>query len=143
VKNFLLIVERVVLTLWVGSLWAVGLMVAPVLFTQLDDRAVAGSLAGSLFTLTALIGLVGGSVLLISHILRTRRYDWQAWVITAMLLSVAVGQFVLAPMIGDVRSAGLADSAQFARLHGLASLLFLVTSGLGLLLVATGRTGSN
>jgi len=138
-KKILLITERMMLTLWVGSLWAVGAMVAPVLFTQLDDRALAGSLAGNLFTLTALLGLVCGSILLIASLLRTARYDWRAWVTTAMLLLVAAGQFLLAPMIGDLRGEGLADSAEFARLHGLASLLFMLTAGLGLLLVAAGR----
>ena len=132
--------ERILLTLWVGSLWAVGLMVTPVLFARLDDRAVAGSVAGNLFMLTALLGLVCGSVLLIAHIARTGRYDWRAWVLTTMLLLVAAGQFVLAPMIGALRDQGLVDGGQFASLHGLASVLFLVTSGLGLLLVAAGRS---
>ena len=110
-------------------------MVTPILFARLDDRAVAGSLAGDLFTLTALLGLVCGSVLLIAHITRAGRYDWRAWVLTLMLLLVAVGQFVLAPMISDLRSQGLVDSVQFASLHGLASVLYLATSGFGLLLV--------
>ena len=127
------------LTLWVGSLWAVGLMVAPVLFAQLDDRTLAGTLAGNLFTLTALLGLVCGSILLIASLLRTARYDWRAWVTTAMLLLVAAGQFLLVPMIGELRGQGLADSAEFARLHGLASLLFMLTAVLGLLLAAAGR----
>jgi hypothetical protein len=138
-NRILLIIERITLTLWVGSLCAVGLMVAPVLFMQLDDRALAGTLAGNLFTLTALLGLVCGSSLLIASILRTARYDWRAWVTTGMLLLVAAGQFVVAPMIGDLRGQGLSDSAEFARLHGLASLLFMLTAGLGLLLVAAGR----
>jgi len=43
----------------------------------------------SLFT-AAMLGLVCGSVLLITRILRTGRYDWRAWVITAMLLLVAM-----------------------------------------------------
>lgn len=139
-EKLLLIIERVVLTLWVGGLWAVGLMVTPVLFALLDDRAVAGSVAGNLFMFTALVGLVCGSVLLIASVARTGRYGWRAWVITSMLLLVAVGQFVLAPMIGDLRSQGLVDSARFSSLHGLASALFLVTCALGLLLVAAGRS---
>lgn len=138
-KRILLVTERIMLTLWVGSLWVVGLMVAPVLFTQLDDRALAGTLAGYLFTLTALLGLVCGSILLIASLLRTARYDWRAWVTTAMLLLVAAGQFLLVPMIGELRGQGLADSAEFARLHGLASLLFMLTAVLGLLLAAAGR----
>lgn len=138
-NRLLLITERIALALWVGGLWAVGLMVAPVLFAQLADRAQAGTIAGNLFMLTALLGLVCGSILLLAGILRTGRFDWRAWVTVMMLLLVAAGQFVLAPIIGDMRSQGLADSDQFAWMHGLASVLFLLTAGLGLLLVAAGR----
>jgi len=138
-KNILLVIERIVLTVWVGSLCAVGFMVAPALFSQLADRALAGSLAGQLFTLTALLGLVSGSILLIVSISRTGRYDWRAWVTTAMLLLVAVGQFVLVPVMADMRAQGLADTAAFSRLHGLASVLFVLVAGLGLWLVAAGR----
>ena len=137
--GFLLVTERVALALWVGGLWAVGLMVAPVLFAQIPDRALAGTIAGNLFMLTALLGLVCGSILLLAGILRTGRFDWRTWVTVLMLLLVAAGQFVLAPLIAELRGDGLADSAQFAWLHGLASLLFLLTAGLGLLLVAAGR----
>jgi hypothetical protein len=143
VNKILLIIERVVLTLWVGILWAVGLIVVPLLFVQIADRAVAGTLAGNLFGLTALIGLVCGSVLLIVRIIRTGRFDWRTLVTTAMLLLVAVGQFALAPAIGDLRNQGLADSTQFADLHTLATMLFLVTCGLGLLLVAAGRSSGD
>lgn len=139
ISALITVTERILLTLWAGSLWAVGFMVTPVLFARLDDRALAGSLAGNLFTLTALTGLVCGSVLLIAHISRTGRYDGRAWVLTAMLLLVAIGQFVLAPMIGELRSQGLVESVRFASLHGLASALFLVTCSLGLWLVVVGH----
>ena len=138
-NKLLLMTERIALALWVGGLWAVGLMVAPVLFAQLADRAQAGMIAGNLFMLTALLGLVCGSLLLLGGILRTGRFDWRAWVTVMMLMLVAAGQFVLAPIIGDMRDQGLADSDQFAWMHGLASMLFLLTAGLGLLLVAAGR----
>ncbi|MGB5473694.1 MAG: DUF4149 domain-containing protein, partial [Gammaproteobacteria bacterium] len=55
-----LTLERVLLTLWVGSLWVTGFMVAPVLFARLDDRALAGTLAGELFGLVAWLGLACG-----------------------------------------------------------------------------------
>ena len=45
--NLIPSLERILLTLWVGSLWVVGFVVAPVLFAELDDRALAGSTAGS------------------------------------------------------------------------------------------------
>ncbi|HEX7634207.1 MAG TPA: DUF4149 domain-containing protein, partial [Noviherbaspirillum sp.] len=40
-------------TLWVGSLWTVGYLVAPTLFATLSDRALAGMIAGSIFRLEA------------------------------------------------------------------------------------------
>jgi hypothetical protein len=136
-------IERILLTLWVGSLWVTGFIVAPLLFAQLDDRAIAGSIAGSLFTITALIGLVCGSVLLMTNTYRHGRFNWRAWVILAMLLLVAAGQFVLTPMISELRVQGLSDTARFGQLHGLAGLLFVVTSVLGLLLVAAARPARN
>jgi hypothetical protein len=142
IKTILLVIERLMLTLWVGSLCAVGSMVAPVLFATLEDRALAGSIAGKLFTLTALLGLVCGSILLIAMIVRSGRYDWRAWLVTAMLVLVAGGQFILAPLINNLRMRGLTDHADFSMLHGLAGLLFLLTAVLGLVLVAAGRARS-
>jgi len=40
----------IVITLWVGALWAIGYLAAPTLFHVLDDRALAGKVAGQLFT---------------------------------------------------------------------------------------------
>ncbi len=138
IKEILLVIERLLLTLWVGSLCAVGSMVVPVLFATLD-RALAGSIAGKLFTLTAMLGLACGSILLIAMIVRSGRYDWRAWLVTVMLVLVAVGQFILVPMINGLRVRGLADHADFSMLHSLAGLLFVLTAVLGLVLVAAGR----
>ena len=129
--------ERILLTLWVGGLWTTGFIVAPALFATLDERALAGSLAGVMFELIAWIGLVCGSLLLIFNQLRyaPRFMNWRALVLLAMLALVLVGQFVLGPMIAELRAGGGADSTDFARLHGTASLLYLATSLLGLVLV--------
>jgi len=129
--------ERILLTLWVGGLWAIGYMVAPALFATLDERALAGSLAGVMFSLIARVGLVCGGLLLLFNQLRSggRRGNWRALVLLLMLSLIAAGEFVLAPMIAGLREQGLVDSTQFARLHGLAAIAYLVTSLLGLLLV--------
>ena len=74
-------------TAWVGALWTVGLMVAPTLFHHIPDRVIAGSLAGRLFTYTALLGLACGGYLLL---FRLARFGGQAlrqaffWVVLAM-----------------------------------------------------------
>jgi hypothetical protein len=129
-------VERILLTLWVGSLWVVGFIVAPVLFAELDDRALAGSLAGVLFTLTSYLGLACGGVLLVLNGLQYRGINWRLIVIACMLLLVMVGQFVVTPMVAELRVQGLTDTPRFGQLHGIASVLFLLISVLGLVLVA-------
>jgi len=142
-QQLLSALERVLLTLWVGSLWVTGFMVAPVLFARLDDRALAGTLAGELFGLAAWLGLACGLALLVVGYVRGVRGGWRSWVTVGMLVLVAVGQFVLAPMIADLRVAGLSGSPRFGQLHGIASLLFLLTALLGLGLVAAGPEHGN
>ena len=132
-------VERILLTLWVGALWVTGFMVAPLLFAELDDRALAGSVAGSLFTVTSYLGLLCGASLLLINGLTVRTANWRAVVMVIMLLLVVIGQFVITPMVADLRLQGLTDSARFGQLHGIASVLFIMTSVLGLVLVAAGQ----
>jgi hypothetical protein len=137
--------ERVMLTLWVGGLWIIGYLVAPSLFALLDDRQLAGQLAGHLFGIISYIGLLAGSLLLLSTLLNCTtqwRREWRIWALISMLVLVAVGNFVLQPMMQELKSAGIvegsAEAAQFGRLHGVSSILFLLTSILGLCLVAAG-----
>ncbi|HEB58752.1 MAG TPA: DUF4149 domain-containing protein [Gammaproteobacteria bacterium] len=139
----LLIGEQIALTLWVGGMWIVGYVVAPVLFRTLDDRMLAGNLAGQMFTIMSYIGLVC-AVLLLSgqwsalgvEVLRA----WRFWLLVAMLAVVLVGQFVLQPMMAELKAAGLdgEHATSFGRLHGVASILFLFNSLAGLTLVVAG-----
>ncbi len=128
--------ERILLTLWIGSLWVTGFMVAPLLFALLDDRSLAGTLAGELFSITAYIGLVCGGLLLALNGVNYRALNWRGLLLAGMLLLVVVGQFVLTPMIAGLREQGLSGSPRFGQLHGLASVLYIITSLCGLLLVA-------
>lgn len=137
--NLIPVLERILLTLWVGSLWVVGFIVAPVLFTELNDLALAGSTAGTLFTVTSYIGLASGSVLLLLNAVVRKRINWRALVLLGMLSLIVIGQFVITPMVADLRLQGLTDTPRFGQLHGVASVLFLLTSVLGLVLVAAGR----
>jgi hypothetical protein len=139
--------ERVLLTLWVGGLWTVGYMVAPALFATLEDRALAGTLAGLMFEIIAWIGMGCAAVLLIINQLRypQRRLNWRMLVLLTMLVLVMLGQFLFAPMMAELRAAGQSDADAFARLHGIASLVYLLNSVLGLVLVMAqdqGRTDS-
>lgn len=140
--------QNILLTLWVGGLWTAGYIVAPMLFSVLDDRRLAGEIAGQIFSLISYVGLFCGTALLISLIYQAGRYwrsTWQVWVLVAMLILVIVGQFVVQPMIQDVKAAspggfieGSAEAGRFGMLHGVASVLYLGTSLLGLALVSFG-----
>jgi hypothetical protein len=140
--------ERILLTLWVGGMWTTGYIVAPTLFAMLkDNKPLAGNIAGQLFTVMSFIGLACAVLLLIAAFTRAQNWWRDGRVITllVMMLIILVGQFVLQPMMAELKAAGIADgssnAAQFGRLHGVASLLFLVNSLLGLGLVAfTGRS---
>ena len=140
IVKLLAVAERILLTLWAGSLWVVGFVVAPLLFAELDDRSLAGSTAGTLFTLTSYIGLACGALLLVLNGAARRCINWRALVITGMLLLIVIGQFVITPMVADLRVQLLTDTPRFGLLHGVASVLFLLTSILGLVLVAAGQT---
>jgi hypothetical protein len=137
--------ERILLTLWVGGMWAIGYLAAPTLFHMLDDRRLAGSLAGQMFTAMSLVGLVCGGLLLVSAIYSAGKQwarAWRVWVLIVMLGIVAVGEFGLTPIMGALRESGLvpgsAAAVRFGRLHGIASTLFLIASLLGLVLVIFG-----
>lgn len=136
--------ERFLLTLWVGGIWTVGYIVAPTLFATLDSPALAGTIAGHLFTIMSYVGLSCGGLLLFSALVENRLRVFQLWrglVLIGMLLIVCIGQFVLEPRMAVLRHAGLqGDNLHaFMRLHGVAQILFLLASLGGLALVLFGH----
>ena len=139
--KFQFVGERVLLTLWVGGLWAIGYIAAPTLFALVDDKSVAGGLAGQMFHIMSYIGLACGGLLLVSIFLRNR-LQWQAWVLIFMLVLVASSEFILQPMMEALKVQGLVDGSpikkQFGILHGVASTLYLIISLCGFSLVAFG-----
>ncbi|WP_104657829.1 DUF4149 domain-containing protein [Ralstonia insidiosa] len=135
-------------TVWCGSLWTIGYIVAPTLFTMLEDRQLAGSIAGRLFHAEAWIGLGVGCLLLLAATALVRRgqagYKSLRWLVLGMLVCVLVGYFGLQPFMASLReqaaAQGLAvgDSAyraQFGVLHGVSSVFYLVQSLFGLALI--------
>ncbi len=140
--------ERSALTLWVGGMWAIGYLAAPVLFLSLPDPMTAGAIAGTLFRVTGYIGIVCGLVLLAGALYHGRGAGsgrWRSRVIGAMLTITLIGEFGLMPVMerlklaaGGRLVAGSEIARQFGLMHGVSSTLFLVNSILGLLLVIRG-----
>lgn len=133
--------ERILLTLWVGSLWAIGYIVAPTLFSMLDDRQLAGNVAGQLFHIISYVGL-GCGVLLLLSVFKRLGLHWRIWVLIAMLVFVVCMEFILQPMMQQLKLQGLvegsAEKATFGMLHGVSAILYMANALMGLGLVAFG-----
>ncbi|MGD8591892.1 MAG: DUF4149 domain-containing protein [Gammaproteobacteria bacterium] len=139
--NFLLAAERVLLTAWVGGLWSIGYIAAPTLFAVLDDRKLAGQLAGEMFHVINWLGITCGILLLLIVLKRYGRI-WQFWVLLVMLILVMNNEYIFQPMMAEIKAQGLIEGSdaksRFGLLHGLSSLAYLLTSIMGLVLVGLG-----
>jgi hypothetical protein len=140
--------EKILLTLWVGALWSIGFLAVPILFGQLDDRQLAGMLAGKMFTAVSYIGLFCGSMLVISLLRRLShwRVELIVWLLFVMLLLVVIGEFIIQPQMAELKLMGLLPgsetSQQFDLLHRIASTLYTINSILGLALVMLHQANS-
>lgn len=149
-KNLASHLFAIAIVLWVGSLWAIGLIAAPTLFSVLEDNTqLAGLLAGKMFTLTAYVGMACGFYVLIYRLAAegTGAFkQWLFWIALAMLALTLVGHFGVQPIIQSLKvEGGAAEVMQsvvanrFARWHGIASILYVIQSFLGLILIIKQR----
>jgi MFS family permease len=142
--NFYFYGERLLLTLWVGSMWTIGYIVAPVLFKVLVDRQLAGMIAGKMFEAVSFIGIFCGVVLLISGLYWFGKKvfkQWRIWILLLMLVIIGISAGMIQPMMQELKLDGLenqAVSARFGMMHGVSSVLYLINSLLGLILVLFG-----
>jgi hypothetical protein len=133
------------LTLWIGGMWAVGLLVAPMLFYSVGDRVLAGSIAGKLFTLVSYIGIGCAAYLLLFRLVRfgaAGLKHGRFWIVLAMLALILIGEFGVQPVLAAIRSQALPAEVmesvfrdRFATWHGVASVLYLMECLLGVVLV--------
>ncbi len=135
--------ERLLLTLWVGSLWAIGYLAVPMAFANLEVH-IAGNYAGKLFYAVNIIGVVSATILLISRLfvfgVRAFPRYWRSWLILLMLLvSLAFVGFIQ-PEMQALKQIGLEQGSNIERfndLHKLSENLYLLLSLFGLMLVLT------
>lgn len=141
----------VAITAWVGGIWAVGYLVAPILFSTLGDRQLAGAVAGTLFAVIGWVGLGAAAYLVMFLAGRFgrqlfRRSVW--WLVLAMALLSAASLFGIQPLMAqlkieawprDVMESVMRD--RFVAWHGISSILYLVQSLLGLWLVVWSSRG--
>jgi hypothetical protein len=134
--------------LWVGSLLAVGYLVAPAIFSTMTDRQAAGMVAGSIFRLEAYLSvIVSIGLMVLSNLLVNRglnQFRMIRWLLLAMLLCSLAATLILIPWMNALRDSALAEGMPvmlspsailFGRLHGASSILFTLQSVLGIYLV--------
>lgn len=141
----------VAITLWVGGMWAIGYVAAPVLFSSLGDRQLAGLVAGKLFALIGWIGLGAAAWLLLFLVVRWGGAVFKRavfWLVVLMALMVAASQFGIQPLMAQLKADALPREVmesvlrdRFATWHGVSSILYLVQSLLGVWLVAWSGRG--
>jgi uncharacterized membrane protein SirB2 len=138
----------IVITLWVGALWMTGLS-AYLLFDTLQDKQLAGRLAGKLFLVVSYIGIGSAFYLLIQRLIDfgtsalKQSYFWAAF---AMLLLVLAGHFGIQPLLAQLKTAAMPNdvmhsvfASRFSTWHGVASVAYVVECLLGLVLVLRAR----
>jgi hypothetical protein len=136
---------------WVGGLLAIGFIAAPVLFTQLADRSVAGNLAGAMFTVTAWVGLACGAYLILFVLFAKGWRAFQSgvfWIVLLMVCLTVAGHFGVQPILAQLQADALPrrvmESAlrdRFTTWHGVSSALYLVQTLLGIWLVIVQERG--
>ena len=134
----------IIVTLWVGALWATGLS-AYILFDNLQDKQLAGQLAGKLFTVVSYIGLVSGIYLLVDRFIGFGLGAFiqsTFWIIFLMLVLVLAGHFGIQPVLAQLKSSALPNdvmqsvfASRFKTWHGVASIAYLLECLLGIGLV--------
>jgi len=125
-------------------MWATGYLAVPVLFYTQPDRQLAGILAGQMFTLMSYVGMACGTYLLIHYFVMAGKKSMQLMflIVAFMLTLTLIAHFGIQPVMADLKAQALPElvtqsrfSGQFRMLHGISSILYLVQSLLGLVLV--------
>lgn len=138
----------IIIALWAGALWTSGLN-AYLLFDHLQDKQMAGMLAGNLFKVVGYIGMVSAFYLLIYRLVQ---YGTGAlkqaffWAVLVMLLLVLAGHFGIQPILESLKAQALpVDVMQsvfadrFRNWHGVASVAYLIQSVLAIVMVLKAR----
>jgi hypothetical protein len=118
------------LALWAGGLVTLGAVVAPTLFATIDDRHLAGQIAGNLFHVATIGSVLICIVLLLVErrvqVSRPTRRQLLGRIAPALLL--AASEWGVRPMLEAARAAGGSATTEFALWHGASTVLYVVAT---------------
>ena len=113
-------VLRLLLVLWAGSLWSVGLWVTPILFAVESDHRLAGVLAGRIFSIETYVGI---AVAVLALLLPGRtKFVWGY--LAAVLL--AVNEWAVRSVMVAARAHGSAAGLTFGAWHGVSAVIYVL-----------------
>jgi hypothetical protein len=116
IRNFF----RVVLVLWTGSLWSVGMWVTPILFAVESDHRLAGVLAGRIFSIETYVGI---AVAVFALVLPGRsKFAW-GYLAAALL---AVNEWAVRSIMVVARANGSAMGLTFGAWHGVSAVIYVL-----------------
>jgi predicted cobalt transporter CbtA len=126
-------------------MWAVGYLVAPVLFSFLTDKVLAGALAAKLFSTMSYVGIFCAVYLLAYINNRAGKLTLKQgvfWIVVLMLIITLLGQLGMQPLLAELKTLALPQSVmespyadRFKFWHGVSSIAFLLQSILGAVLL--------
>ena len=132
---------------WAGSLWTIGYLVAPTLFATLHDSVLAGTIVGHLLNTEAWVAIVFAVLLLVLVQTIEPVQKRRLVIIIGVMLACALAiHFGVQPTMAALKEAAGAvpmrqspQWTQFAILHGVSQLLYVVESVLAAVLVVRMR----
>ncbi len=134
----------IIITLWIGALWSAG-AAAYALFDTLQDKQLAGQLAGKFFNYVSYLGLFSAFYLLIHRLLRFGTVVLKQgffWAVFVMLLLVLAGHFGIQPLLAQFKADAFPSDVmqsvfanRFRTWHGVASIAYMLQCLLGFIVV--------
>jgi uncharacterized membrane protein len=132
-------IRLLVAALWAGSLWTVGYLVAPTLFLELNNKALAGTIAGLMFRGEAWLSIACALLMLLllgfSQDMPVRLRNILGRVTLLMLVLTIASHYGITPRMEALRALAGPDGvmdpairARFGVLHGASSVIYLVQS---------------
>lgn len=121
------------LSIWVGSLFIIGGLVAPVLFYKAGLTSTeAGRIAGLCFDVQSVVNLACAVVVLLVFVLEKERRPLRAsrfWVLFILIVCILISQYAITPIIEQIKQTTLPDvngryGAEFAKWHGISSSVY-------------------
>ncbi|MEJ2514472.1 MAG: DUF4149 domain-containing protein [Gammaproteobacteria bacterium] len=134
--------EQLLKGLWAGCLWTVGYLVAPTLFALLEDRSLAGQLAGAMFTAATVTSLVIAAALAGLYAWLGQGARWRLVLTLSAAALLAANEWGLRPFMEAARLGDGSPGPSFGMLHGISAVLWLAASLATLVLAALPRPAS-